>query len=55
MSAVIFRYVQNSFSLFFSSVTFLWTEMLTMEPVETPGGSSNDGNSMRCARSPSRI
>ena len=38
---------QKSFSRFFSSEMFRWTEMLTIEPVETPGGSSNDGNSMR--------
>ncbi len=46
---------QKSFSLFFSSVMFRWTEMLTIEPVETPGGNSSDGNSMRWARSPRRI
>lgn len=46
---------QKSVSLFFSSTTFLCTEMLTIEPVFTPGGSSKEGNSMRWARSPRSI
>lgn len=46
---------QNSQSLLCSSATFCVTEMFTMEPVVAPGGRSNEGNSMRWARSPRRI
>lgn len=54
-SRISFCKFQNSFSLFFSSETFLCTEMLTIDPVVTPGGRRRDGNSMRWARSPRRI
>jgi len=45
----------ESFSLFCSSDRFWYTARLTIEPVVAPCGSRIDGNSIRCARSPSRI
>jgi hypothetical protein len=46
---------QKSLSRLLSSAWFCVTEMLTIEPADAPGGSSTDGNSIRWARSPSRI